>query len=148
LEKKQRQLAIALPPDIRDRLQAAADTAGHSLAEEIRRRLALTFAADAIDPVTRELAADIMHIADDVTRLSEVPWHSNPKAQQALAVAIQTWLEDHPPPDHGPAAASLFGPDDPPTLGRSIAKLYERLKAVRKETEKEIIAALSRKGKP
>jgi hypothetical protein len=132
---------VVLPPDVLEQLRASE----RGVSEEIRRRIVLTLEAETYDEQTRELAVDIMGLADEVTRQSEVPWHSNPKAHQALATAIQVWLEDHPPTGFGAASAALFGPDHPETLGRSIAKYYERFKAVRKKTEKEI-AALWRRG--
>ena len=62
LEKKQRQLAVALPDDVRKRLEAAAAKVlptGHSLAEEIRRSSSSsqlsTRETSAMTP-TRELA--------------------------------------------------------------------------------------------
>jgi hypothetical protein len=138
VEKKQRQFAVALPPDIRDQLQAAADTAGHSLAEEIRRRINRTLYEDSFDEPTRKLATAVKWLAEEVSRQSEVPWHSNPRAQKALAAAIQDRLEITAPPWQG-AASDLFGPGDPATLGRAISRSYQRVDAEMEKTHQEIL---------
>lgn len=135
LEKKQRQLAVALPDDVRQRLEAAAARSGGSLAEEIRRRLVASFDAEAHDADVRDLAEGVMWMAEELKRQAGVSWHSTRKAREALSSAIQTWLEISAPPQ-SPAAEDLFGPDDPPTLGRSIARHYQRqyseiMKAIR-----------------
>jgi hypothetical protein len=56
----QKQVSVALPADVRDRLEAAATTAGHSIAEEIRRRLERGFEDD-----------DVAAERTDITRLME-----------------------------------------------------------------------------
>jgi hypothetical protein len=138
LEKKQRQLAVALPPNLRSRLEAASAAADHSLAEEIRIRLVRSFDQEVEDKPTRDLAAAVTWLADEVSRQSDLPWYSNPNAQKALAAAIQEQLEITAPPYQG-AASDLFGPGDPPTLGRSIARSYQRLKTEMEKTYQEIL---------
>ena len=56
-------MGVALPDDLREQLQRAADAAGHSVAAEIRQRVERTFSEDAIDPVMRELIAGILTTA-------------------------------------------------------------------------------------
>jgi hypothetical protein len=111
---------------------------GRALSDEIRDRLERTFKEDAIDPATRELQHAVAWLADEVSRQSDVAWQSNPNAQAALAAAIQTWLEITAPPWQG-AVSDLFGPGDPATLGRSIARHYQRFKAEVEETHPEIL---------
>jgi hypothetical protein len=147
LEKKQRQLAVALPAEIRDRLQMAADTAGHSLAEEIRRRIERTLREDALGPDLRELLADVAWLAYEIDRQVGISssWCALPKANDALAEALRARLQMLKPKRIGtvPGASDLMGPDDPPTLGRSIARLYERIKP---ELEKNTQQILQSKG--
>jgi hypothetical protein len=124
LEKKQRQLAVALPDDVRNRLEAAAVKSDRSIAEEIRRRLDESFAADAHDDKTRDLIYAAAWMAEEVSRQAEAPWHSSRKGCEALAVAIQMLIEGlGPRKDPSP---DPFGPDDPPTLGRSVARHFQR----------------------
>ena len=145
LEKKQRQLAVALPPNLRNWLEAAANVAGHSIAEEIRRRLALTVERDGMDAETRALLEAVGWMADEIRRQSGADWHDFPKATEALAAAIHTWLEIIKPKESSTAASDLFSPDDPPTLGRSIARHYQRFKIEREKTDREL-RNLSAKG--
>jgi hypothetical protein len=92
LEKKQRQLPVALPADLRDQLEAAAGVAGHSVAEEIRRRIARTIGADAYDEPTRELADDIMRMAAEVELETGAAWHSHAGSHAAFRQAILSRL--------------------------------------------------------
>jgi hypothetical protein len=119
---------------------------------EIRHRLTLTLEEDQFEMPTRELARDVMFLADEVKRQSGLSWHTYPKAHEALAEALRMWLEIIKPPIAESAAASdLFGPDDPSTLGRSIARSYQREKvkirdvAVRAEEIRDRLARESHK---
>jgi hypothetical protein len=139
LDKKQRQLAIALRPEIRNWVEGAASAAGHSLAEEIRQRLERTFAEDGVDKPTRELVEAVKWIAEEVNRQSEVEsWSVVPRAHEALAAALQTWMNLITPPSRGAVSDDLFGPGDPPTLGRSIARHYQRFKSEMEKTDREL----------
>jgi plasmid stability protein len=142
VEKKQRQFAVALPPDIRDRLQIEAAAAGHSLAEEIRRRLNRTFYEDSFDARTRELAADLVQIAEAIAREKTFSWYSHEKANDTLAAAFTTWLDGLKPKREGttPGASDLlWGDDDPATLGRSIARHWRRVKTEIERSNREIL---------
>lgn len=117
------QTAVRLPRHVLDRLKES----DLGVSGEIRRRLDRTFDLDAFDDRTRDLADCVMWIASEVSRQVGHPWHVTGKGQQAVAAAIQYLLE----PAEGSQIAStasedLFGPDDPPTLGRSIARHYQR----------------------
>lgn len=125
VEKKQRQFPVALPDEVRERLEAAAKASERSLAEEIRRRLNKSFEADTHDEQTRDLAYAVIWMAEELGRQTGRPWHSTRKSRSALAVAIEHWLEISGPQESA-AVSDLFGPDDPPTLGRSIARHFQR----------------------
>jgi hypothetical protein len=138
---KQRQLAVALPEEFRSRLEASAAGSGVSLAEEIRRRVRLSFEQDAVDRPTRDLLAAVRWIAEELDRqAAPVSWQNHPKANEALTEALRTWLEIIKPrrAPGGVAASDLMAPDDPPTLGRSIARHYQRFKSEMEKSEREI----------
>jgi predicted DNA-binding protein len=136
-------LKIALPDELRARLDAASDQSGESVAEEIRRRVEASFAREAVDEPTRELADDIVALAEDISRHKRFSWHSHEKARETLIEAIKEWLT---PPPRIPrlltqpvvvgATDLLWGGDDPATLGRSIARHRRHFKAeIEKSTE-------------
>ena len=137
LESKQRQLAVALPPEVRAQLEAAATASGHSVAEEIRRRINLTLWLDTYDKPTRDLADAVMWIAREIELQTRSPWQRNRKSNEALSAALQEWLE-HLRPQLSGGASDLFGPDDPATLGRSIARYYRHHKAGVQQSKEEI----------
>jgi hypothetical protein len=139
---RKKQMPIGIDPVSRAELESAASTAGRSVAEEVRRRLAKSFLDERYNATTRELADDVMWMADEIDRLSNsasveiwstrrprlVSWADNPNAHAAFAAALRTWLEIiGPKPSVG--ASALFGPGDPETLGRAVAQGYRRLKA-------------------
>jgi hypothetical protein len=97
------------------------------LSEEIRQRIDRTLYEDQFDSQTRELAVDIMQIADMV-KDTKVAWHENPRAFEAFSVAVAEWLKVIEPKWRGGAADDLLGPMDPGTLGLTIARSYRRIK--------------------
>jgi hypothetical protein len=137
LESKQRQLAVALRPEVRAQLEAAATASGHSVAEEIRRRINFTLWLDSYDKPTRDLADAVMEIAREIERQTRSPWQSNRKSNEALAAAVQEWLEGLRPRLSG-GASDLFGPDDPATLGRSIARYHRHVRAEVEKSAEEV----------
>jgi hypothetical protein len=131
------QLKISLPTDLRERLEAASAASGFSLAAEIRERLKWTFADDLVDKPTRELREAVLWIADELSRQVGAFGAYSPRGREALGQAIQHWLEITTPPPTG-AASDLFGPDDPATLGRSIARTYQHFKAAVEQSTKSL----------
>jgi hypothetical protein len=144
---RKKQFNVALDDDTRASLEKIATEHGQTVADEIRQRLDRTLLEDEkFDELTRHLGSTVMDLAASIQRhgAKGVAWHQHPKAFEALTQAIMTWLEGQKPPEADP---DLFGPDDPLTLGRSIAlallfqargseELYRRVgRGVRKVSE-------------
>jgi predicted DNA-binding protein len=68
----QKQVAIALPPDRRERLEKAAEVAGNSVSEEIRRRLARSFLEE--ETHLRRLQEDVAKFAKAVEKQTAHDW--------------------------------------------------------------------------
>jgi hypothetical protein len=131
--------AVVLPPEIRDKLKESE----RGLSEEIRARIERTLREDALGPELRGLLADVAWLADEIDHQVGISssWRALPKANDALAEAIRAWLQIIKPERFGtvPGASDLMGPDDPPTLGRSIARLYERIKPELEKNTQQIL---------
>jgi hypothetical protein len=80
------------PEDVRAQVEAAANNAGHSIAEEIRRRLERTFRHDAIDPKTCELTDAVALLAHLVKLQTGHTWFDHQAAASVLKHAIDTRL--------------------------------------------------------
>jgi hypothetical protein len=146
---KQKQLTVSVNEEQRAALEAASAKAGHSVAEEIRRRLDRTlYEEDTFDPQTRKLAEDIRDFAHEIERITQLKWHAYPKAHEALAEAIKTWLAGMKPPFAPSEAASdlLWGQDDPQTVGRMLARTHRRTKEMRVRARQEILNQQKDKG--
>jgi hypothetical protein len=100
-----RQMGVALSDDLRSKLEAASDRAGHSIAEEIRQRLEWTLDLEPIDERTREFAKAMAHLATEIELETGVTWHSHAGAHKAFRRGI-LWLLDELKPD----ADITFGP--------------------------------------
>ncbi len=131
-KKPRVQVAVRLEPEMLEELQKD----GHlSLSDEIRQRINRTLFLDTYDDATRAFAEDVMWLANEISRQVGSTWSFSHNGHLALGTAVQTWLEINAPPLQG-AASDLFGPDDPTTLGRSVARHYQRVKSeVEKSTE-------------
>jgi hypothetical protein len=135
------QTGVRLPQEMLVRLKQSPD----GVSEEIRRRLARTFdedaARDAVDPETRDLIAAVAWMAGQVCQHAGIPgasWHNVPGLHEALAVAVQTYLQTIKPPERISVVQTLTSPDDPPTLGRAIARHYVQFKALEEKTLREL----------
>jgi len=142
-----KQLKVALDDNLRDRLEEASAAAGRSLAQEIRRRIEFTTHVDPAtqqridyDKETTQLAADVMWLAFEVSRQMGVPWNRDHNAHQAVAVAIQTWLDMTRPPLER-ELSDQFRPD-PQTLGRSIARQYELFRLNARQGVSRMLSAM------
>jgi len=126
---RHRQLSVALDEASREELEALAAANGRSIADEIRRRLELTLYLDKFEPQTRELALDIMELANEL-RLHQggYPWWDHPKAHEGFVEAVTTWL-DGLKPVQDPGGVGIHA--DPRTVGQIVA----RARRLRKQAE-------------
>ena len=127
------QTAVRLPREMLDRLRRSELGAS----EEIRCRLACSLEADRIDPTTRELATDIIALAELVRLDVVADWKSDPGAHAAFRSAVLALIDEYKPkgaPVFSSAAvrdllgAGIAKGDDPDTLGRALARHYLRSK--------------------
>jgi hypothetical protein len=135
---RQKQLAVSVSDHQRAALEAASAKAGVSVAEEIRQRLNRTLYEDeTFDEPTRELAEDIRRLAHEIT--AQAGSITLPRVLEALAEAIKTWMEltqTEKKDEHGlygVASWDVLGPNDPPTLGRTIAHTLFRAKPAKEK---------------
>ena len=70
------QFKVALEPNLRDALEAAAARSGRTLAAEIRARLE-GVAGKSGDPITQDLQAKIAALAEEVELETGAPWHAH-----------------------------------------------------------------------
>lgn len=123
---QQKQIGVALPDEVRARVEAAATKAGHSIAEEIRQRLERTFRDDAIDPKTRQLMLAILLLADFVEFQTGHNWFSHPAATSIMKLAIDARLARM----KGGDGNAVFGQEElPPKENRWIASDDPRMMA-------------------
>jgi len=125
-KKPKKQMGVALPDYLRDKLAAASAAANVSIAAEIRRRLDNSFQSEALDDETYNLASAAIGIARDITAQAGPDWHATQKGRQAVAAGIRLWIEKMLLPVQPGAGEDLFGPDDPETLGRASARHYQQ----------------------
>jgi hypothetical protein len=124
-DKKLRQLSIALPPEVRLKLEASAAERGVGLAEEIRHRLERTFLVDSVDNPTRELVYTFDNLISMVRIQTGFNWFNHPDAWAALRAAIIARLDRLRPaeprtaePDTPPHP--VIQSDDPQAIGTAI----------------------------
>jgi hypothetical protein len=144
-------MGVALDDALRAKLEASAAAKGHSLAAEIRQRLERDYKQEAIDPVTRELIAGILNLAELIRADANAPWHSGRWAHQAFAAAVAQRLTGYQPPDlapEGSAFTDLFGA--PETVGHAHERAdqrtnpYQHLKAAQEQRQRKLVAAAAR----
>lgn len=146
LEAKQRQLAVALPPDLRSRLEAASAAAGHSLAEEIRARLVQSFNQDAVDEPTRKLLAAIGRFEGLIRTQSGHAWHAHAGANRTLRHMITARLQRLRPQGEAtlePAdeRTRLISSNDPETVGLGLEAVESNMPA---EDDPRVVAAMAK----
>lgn len=132
------QTGLRLEPEILDKLRKSP----RGVSEEIRDRLIRTFFEDEIDPRTRELAAGVMQLAQDIRHDKSFDWYSHEKAHETLVEAIKALLGSLKPKREGTHAVTsdlMWGDDDPVTLGRSIARAYLRRKVEMAKSLQEMV---------
>ena len=128
---QQKQIGVALADAVRARVEAAANKAGHSIAEEIRQRLERTFVDDDVDPETQRMMNAIRFLAVLIKIQTGQNWYSNPAATSVMRHAIDALLvrlkggdgEAEFLPDELPPKETrwLPLPDDPRGMGVALA---------------------------
>jgi hypothetical protein len=91
-----KQLGVALPPDLRARLEDASAAGGHSLADEIRQRVQRTFEQDdfhARHPDLVELLSKIEQLTILAERTTERRWNKDPATTYVLKLAVAALLD-------------------------------------------------------
>jgi hypothetical protein len=113
-------LKIALPSDLRTRLDAASAKSGQSVAEEIRSRVEASFAREAADRPTRDLVEGVALMAAEIERETGAAWHKHAGAHEALEWAIKMRLRELKPKGSivfGDRPHATLPYDDPYQLG-------------------------------
>ncbi len=148
---RQKQMGVTIPESARTQLEASSAAAGHSIAEEIRRRLERTFEEDARDPVLRDFVSDLVELAQLVKLDTGMAWHKDAASHAAFHSALLALLAQHKP--EGPPvftiARDLFGSgrsDDPETVGRALFRHLQRIKQVQATTLEKIRRLHQQKG--
>jgi hypothetical protein len=119
-----RQMGVALSDDLRRELETASVRAGHSIAEEIRRRLEWTLDLEPVDEATREFVKALAILATEIELETGAAWHSHAGAHKAFRQGL-LWLLDELKPE----ADVTFGTrlhranptDDPQIIGITAA---------------------------
>jgi hypothetical protein len=131
------QMGVALDDAIRAHLDRAAEAAGHSVAEEIRRRLESTIKDDARSPELQALLSDIEFLARLVMDDTDLDCSRHPIAFEIFKAGIIALLDQHKPEDDGDlrsmsrmtsGVSRLSDSDDPGTIGRVLARHIKREK--------------------
>jgi hypothetical protein len=93
-----KQFKVALPDDLRSRLEKAAERSGRSIADEIRKRVEKSFDTDAAEGPTEALAAAVPELATLVRSDTGSDWHTDPASHcifgNALAARLQRLRPD------------------------------------------------------
>jgi hypothetical protein len=126
-------LKIVLPLALRGQLDAAAAASGLSVSEEIRRRVARSFALD-LDPV-REVADAALWMADEIGAETGPQWWKHRTPFEVFAAALRSWLDSVQPPEDRGIDLTAYRGSDVPTLGASLARRYARHRDTLAKTE-------------
>jgi len=120
-----KQMKVALPDELRARLDAASEKSGRSVAQEIRERIEGSFTRDAVvDKPTRDFLEGLAKIPAEVEREFSAAWDKHAGAHEVFTQVILSRLEALKPegstvfPDRPHATLPL-----PTVLGRSLAHL-------------------------
>jgi hypothetical protein len=146
---RQKQMGVALPDDIRAQVEAAAERAGHSIAEEIRQRLERTFQEDAIPAQTRVLMLEIKLLAGLIEIETGREWTSHPATTSVMKHAIDARLArmrggdgnaTFEPNELPPKADRLIVSDDSRTMATMLDIFVESKSADSKKAMDELLA--------
>ena len=93
-----KQMKVALPDELRARLDAASKKSGRSVAEEIRARVEASFTRDAVvDKPTRDLHEGVALMAAEIALETGANWHEHAGAHETLEWAIKMRLRELKP---------------------------------------------------
>jgi hypothetical protein len=93
-----KQMNIALPDDLRERLRAAGEKSGQSIAEEIRSRVEASFARDIVtDKATLDFMEGIGLLMAEIELETGASWHKHAGTWDALRTAIVERLQRYRP---------------------------------------------------
>ena len=116
-----KQMKVALPDDLRARLDNASKKSGRSVAEEIRSRVEASLARDAVaDTATRDLVEGVALMAAEIERETGAAWHKHAGAHETLEWAIKFRLRELKPKGSvafSPRPHRTLPYDDPYQLG-------------------------------
>jgi hypothetical protein len=127
------QLKISLPDGTRAALDEASAKSGNSLAEEIRKRLWLSFEYEELAEPTRALLRAVKELGASFEPLTGYESSATLKGRRTLALAIQEVLESEAL-KHGGAAEDLSGPGDPSTAARMLVRHCRRNLEIQEQT--------------
>jgi hypothetical protein len=86
-------LKIALPDELRARLDAASAKSGQSVAEEIRSRVEASFAREVGDAATRDFVEGAALMAAEIEREFGAAWHKHAGAHEMFTLTILARLK-------------------------------------------------------
>jgi len=92
-----KQLKVALPDDLRARLETASSRSGRSLADEIRARVEASFAQEAVDKPTRDFLEGVALMPAEIELETGAAWHKHAGAHAVFTQAILSRLEELKP---------------------------------------------------
>ena len=119
-----KQMKVALPDDLRARLDAASEKSGRSVAEEIRARVEQSFTRDAVvDKPTRDFLEGVALMAAEIELETGAAWHKHAGAHEVFVQAVVSRLDGLKPKGSATFGerphATVFN-DDPTQLGALI----------------------------
>jgi hypothetical protein len=118
-----KQLKVALPDDLRARLDAASAKSGRSVADEIRMRVEASFARDALDESTRGFLDHVARMPAAIERETGAAWYSHAGAHQVFRQMLLKALARLRPDGliaFGKRRHQSIPGDDPEDIGNSL----------------------------
>jgi hypothetical protein len=120
-------LKISLLDETRAMLDAACAQSGKSLADEIRRRLAWSFAQEAVDKPTRDLQIAVKRLAGLTELQFGHAWHLGADAYAAFTFGLMAAIGRHKPADDAAPKSErpvqLIASDEPTAIGLGLEAL-------------------------
>jgi hypothetical protein len=121
--------AVVLPPDLIAQLKATAEKDGHSMSEEIRLRLRVSYLLPPSndDFETRNLLGAIRHLSDSLARGLGKRWHQHSYVMATFKAGVMDFLARYQPEgeeNKHPGATKSEGASDPAdVVGRTHARM-------------------------